>query len=178
MNTRYYIFAALILGLAACNKIDEKNLTNGPVAAEINANIGSAVTRTTDNEWDNGDAIGVTCVADNGGKTNYVNSRYQWNGSQFKSTDAAQTIYFQDNEPVVFTAYYPYSGDPNVAQKPVSIDTNTDQTDYLFASGATGSFSVPQVNFVDTNEGEGTYDPAKDHSFQHVMSRLTLNFQT
>ena len=177
MNTRYFIFAVLILGLAACNKFNEEELTSSSVAAEIHASISNIVTHASDNEWETGDAIGITCVADNGGETNYTNRSYQWDGSQFKPTNAIHTIYFHDSKPAVFSADYPYCGNPNTAPEPVSIDTNTDQIDYLFATGATGSRENPQVSFTNKNATDET-DPAKDHSCHHCMSRMTFNIQT
>lgn len=48
------------------------------------------------------------------GKTNYVNIRYQTDGSVFRPVPGAagedNTLYFQDASPTEFTAYYPCEG--------------------------------------------------------------------
>lgn len=83
-------------------------------------------------------------------------------------------IYFQTTEEVVFRAYYPYS--PTGGPFPVTTDADAQENqpaiDLLFASGATGSTSNPDVEFTDkTDEG------GEDHSFHHCMSQITLAFE-
>ena len=62
MKTRFFVFAALALTLAACNNDNEILNNDGPVAARFTAAIGNNVTATpstrvsgTDGDlWDNG----------------------------------------------------------------------------------------------------------------------------
>lgn len=54
---KYFLFAATVLALAACNK-DDENLTNGPVEARISAGVNTPETRAINDQWEQ-DAIGV-----------------------------------------------------------------------------------------------------------------------
>ena len=53
---------------------------------------------------------------------------------------------------------------------------NQPAIDFLYATGATASTHNPEVNFRNENTA-GENDPAKDHSFHHCMSQITLTFK-
>lgn len=46
---KYFLFAATVLALAACNK-DDENLTNGPVEARISAGVNTPETRAINDQ--------------------------------------------------------------------------------------------------------------------------------
>ncbi len=166
MKTRFFALAALALALAACNNDNEILNNDGPVAAKFAAGI-TPVTRASGTTWDAGDRIGITGIG-----TVYDNVPYILKNGTFEAEGTV--IYFQTTEEVVFRAYYPYS--PTGGPFPVTTDADAQENqpaiDLLFASGATGSTSNPDVEFTDkTDEG------GEDHSFHHCMSQITLAFE-
>lgn len=169
MKTRLLTFAALALALAACTN-DEENLNDGPVAAQFTAAIGDNVTATTrvsgteGTTWEEDDCIGIT-----GG--NYSNVPYVTEGNGNFDPASDDIIYFDNTDEVTFHAYYPYKDDDEMTEGKIAATTDAKaqevQTrhDFLFASGAKGSTSSPEVKFTDEN------------AFSHCMSRITLNFK-
>lgn len=173
MKTRLLTFAALALALAACTN-DIENLNDGPVAAQFTAAIGDNVTATTrvsgtdGTKWDKGDCIGITCI----GGSSYNNVPYVTNNGDGNFGPASNDIIFFDNtDEVTFHAYYPYKDDDEMTEGKIAATTDADaqkvQTrhDFLFANGATGSTSSPEVKFTGAN------------AFSHCMSRIKLNFK-
>lgn len=172
--------AAGIIILSGCEANNEP-AENGPVAARITTSIagqGNIDTRAAETAWATGDLIGVSAAPANAlGKTRYDNIRYSVNsdGRSFSVVNAAgedNTIYFQDREPVNFTAYHPYTGtnhtlpgtDGTLARTLTAADQTADALpliDYLWSSASNVTSSAPQVNFI----------------FTHRMSRLKLNFK-
>lgn len=152
------------MALTACSN-EEESLGGAPVAVQVDAEICPNVTsRASDTSWAVNDMIGITATS--AGKTNAVNVPYAYSESHFT---AEHPIYFKDNEPVSFSAYYPYTETDKMESGKIAGNTS-DQSkqadfDYLFASGATASRTSPQVSFKG------------DNSFRHCMSRLTLTFK-
>ena len=170
MKRRFFAFAVLALTLAACDRSDNENLYNdGRVAAEFNAAISTTRVNSEGTQWSEGDRIGITGI-----DTDYNNIPYVLDENA-KFSAEAETIYFASDETITFRAYYPYQE----AGGTVSVTTDTDNQgsgiDFLFASGATGNMSEPQVNFRNEN-GRNETDPAKDHSFHHSMSLIKFYF--
>ena len=167
MNTRLLTFAALALALAACTN-DEENLNDGPVAAVINAEISDAVTtRASGTQWANRDEIGIS-----ESRFGYTNVPYRWESGKF--TPTGTIIFFQDDDPTTFSAYYPYDADGGTltATTDATAQQNQPAIDFLYATGATASTHNPEVNFTDDTDAGG-----KDCSFHHCMSQITLTFQ-
>ena len=176
MKTRHFAFAALALTLAACNN-DNENLNGGPVAARFTAAIGNEATATpstrvsgTDGTtWDNGDCIGITGAG-------YTNIPYATSGDG-NFTPKSEPIYYDDPSVHAFSAYYPYQEDSKLTEGRITVTTdataqqNQSSLDFLFASGATGSTSSPEVSFTDK-----TAEGGADNSFHHCMSRITFTF--
>lgn len=167
MKTRLFTFAALVLALAACTN-DNENLNDGPVAAVINAEISDAVaTRASGTAWAERDEIGIS-----ESRFGYTNVPYRWESGKF--TPAGTIIFFQDDDPTTFSAYYPYDADGGTltATTDATAQQNQPAIDFLYATGATASTHNPEVNFTDDTAAGGT-----DCSFHHCMSQITLTFE-
>lgn len=167
MKTRLFTFAALALALSACTN-DDENLNNGPVAAVINAEISDAVaTRASGTAWAERDEIGIS-----ESRFGYANVLYRWENGKF--TPAGTIIFFQDDDPTTFSAYYPYDADGGTltATTDATAQQNQPAIDFLYATGATASTHNPEVNFTDDTAAGGT-----DCSFHHCMSQITLTFK-
>ena len=167
MKTRFFAFAALALTLAACTN-DDENLNDGSVAAVINAEISDAVaTRASGTAWAERDEIGIS-----ESRFGYTNVPYRWESGKF--TPTGTIIFFQDDDPTTFSAYYPYDADGGTltATTDATAQQNQPAIDFLYATGATASTHNPEVNFTDDTAAGG-----KDCSFHHCMSQITLTFK-
>ena len=167
MKTRHFALAALALTLAACTN-DNENLNDGPVAAVINAEISDAVaTRASGTAWAERDEIGIS-----ESRFGYANVLYRWENGKF--TPAGTIIFFQDDDPTTFSAYYPYDADGGTltATTDATAQQNQPAIDFLYATGATASTHNPEVNFTNNLSTGGT-----DCSFHHRMSQITLTFE-
>lgn len=167
MKTRLFTFAALALALAACTN-DDENLNDDSVAAVINAEISDAVaTRASGTAWAERDEIGIS-----ESRFGYTNVPYRWESGKF--TPTGTIIFFQDDDPTTFSAYYPYDADGGTltATTDATAQQNQPAIDFLYATGATASTHNPEVNFTDDTDAGG-----KDCSFHHCMSQITLTFK-
>ena len=167
MKTRLFTFAVLGIALAACTN-DNENLNDGPVAAVINAEISDAVaTRASGTAWAERDEIGIS-----ESRFGYTNVPYRWESGKF--TPTGTIIFFQDDDPTTFSAYYPYDADGGTltATTDATAQQNQPAIDFLYATGATASTHNPEVNFTD-----GTKAGGKDCCFHHCMSQITLTFE-
>lgn len=167
MNTRLLPIAVLALCAAACTN-DNENLNDGPVVAVINAEISDAVaTRASGTAWAERDEIGIS-----ENRFGYTNVPYRWESGKF--TPTGTIIFFQDDDPTTFSAYYPYDADGGTltATTDATAQQNQPAIDFLYATGATASTHNPEVNFTNNLSMGGT-----DCSFHHRMSQITLTFQ-
>lgn len=167
MNTRLLPIAVLALCAAACTN-DDENLNDGSVTAVINAEISDAVaTRASGTTWADKDEIGIS-----ESRFGYTNVPYRWESGKF--TPTGTIIFFQDDDPTTFSAYYPYNaaGGTLTATTDVTAQQNQPAIDFLYATGATASTHNPEVNFTDDTDAGGT-----DCSFHHCMSQITLTFK-
>ena len=167
MKTRLFAFAALGIAFTACTN-DNEVTDNGPVAAVINAEISDAVaTRASGTAWAERDEIGIS-----ESRFGYTNVPYRWESGKF--TPTGTIIFFQDDDPTTFSAYYPYDADGGTltATTDATAQQNQPAIDFLYATGATASTHNPEVNFTD-----GTKAGGKDCSFHHRMSQITLTFE-
>ena len=167
MNTRLLPIAVLALCAAACTN-DDENLNDDSVAAVINAEISDAVsTRASGTAWAERDEIGIS-----ESRFGYTNVPYRWESGKF--TPTGTIIFFQDDDPTTFSAYYPYDADGGTltATTDATAQQNQPAIDFLYATGATASTHNPEVNFTDDTDAGG-----KDCSFHHCMSQITLTFE-
>lgn len=179
---KYFLFAATVLALAACNK-DDENLTNGPVEARISAGVNTPETRAVNDQWEQ-DAIGVmaTEAQTSNMEELYKNVKYTTTANTASAANftapKGQGIFFQDaSETVTFAAYAPYQTsaanalpgtDGVISGSTADQSTRNKQKafDYIYASGATASRSNPTVEFKEGN------------SFAHKMTRLVIIVKT
>jgi hypothetical protein len=118
------------------------------------------VTRAADTTWDAYDAIGITGTS---GSKAYQNVEYVTataDGS-FAVVNTDEAIIYQDDDPVNFTAYYPWTAGATTSIK-FSAANQSDQKsfDFLYATG-TGSSAAPQVTLP----------------FRHVMTKLSFTLK-
>lgn len=173
--TKFLMMAAAATVLAACSK-DTEAVNDGPVAAQVNAEIYNIVgTRAAGTTWANTDAIGISVVSvENNGKTTGNNVEYT-RKSDNTGFETSSPIYFQDKEKVTFQAYYPFTETAKMADKKIISAFTADQTkqstfDFMFATGAEAGKDNPVVSFKKDGDEAGT-------SFQHCMSQLTFEFK-
>ena len=167
MRIRHFTLAVLALCAVACTN-DNENLNDGPVAAVINAEISDAVaTRASGTTWAERDEIGIS-----ESRFGYTNVPYRWESGKF--TPTGTIIFFQDDDPTTFSAYYPYDADGGTltATTDATAQQNQPAIDFLYATGATASTHNPEVNFTNNLSTGGT-----DCSFHHCMSQITLTFK-
>lgn len=146
---------ALAVFTSCSHSKDEPGVTdNGPVEfyASINDNV---ISRAYDQTWESGDEIGISCIT--GGKT-YNNVAYSTTGNgDFTAVTTGSEIYYQNADPVTFTAYYPYTADAAAITADTHDQTKQKTFDYLWAQ-AQGEKGTPNVTFA----------------FNHKMTKLVL----
>lgn len=167
MKTKLFVLTTLGITLSACTN-DNDEMIDGQVAAVINADISNSVlTRASGTAWADSDEIGIS-----ESRFGYTNVPYRWESGKF--TPAGTIIFFQDDDPTTFSAYYPYNADGGTltATTDATAQQNQPAIDFLYATGATASTHNPEVNFTDDTDAGGT-----DCSFHHCMSQITLTFE-
>lgn len=163
--TSKMMLAALgTLMLTACN--NEEVMPGGETwsdTPQFSATIegaGEVATRATDQLWNVNDKIGISGTS---GDMTYTNLPYKVAGEGIsgKFSPVAETIYYQTDEAVTFTAYYPWNEKITAEKVTIAADTwrQADQRDFDFLwAQANGEKAKPQVNF----------------RFAHKMSKLEL----
>lgn len=160
------LLAVITLFPAACGNDSPGDDT--PVAARFSAGIDGLASRAADTWWHDGDLIGITGTSGSGEYKNIAHVVTDAATNTFTPVDADNTIYFNNDDDVTFTAYYPHAGESGTSMPTLSGSTDaTYQTaekqpgiDFLFAT-AKGSKSNPDVKFT----------------FSHRMSRVTLSIK-
>ena len=151
--------------LTACNNDENTVIDIGASQATFTAAIdGQVNTRAYDRTWEAGDAIGISGIS--GGIT-YTNVQYitdsDGTSGNFTVGTQGNEIYYQDDNSVTFTAYYPWA---NLAADATTIAADTraqaSQSDFDFLwSRQTGSKATTNVQFL----------------FAHKMAKLVLTIQ-
>ena len=140
--------------LTACNNDENNVIDTGSSQATFTAAINGQVnTRAFDQTWEAGDAIGISGTS---GSTTYTNVQYVTTGGNGNFTVGTQgnEIYYQDDNSVTFTAYYPWT---NLAADATTITADTraqaSQSDFDFLwAQQTGSKASPNVKFTFTHK--------------------------
>lgn len=156
--------AAMTIMLAGCNS--EEGLPTGESVQDMayfSATIQAPGTRAYDQIWEADDEIGISGTS--GDKT-YTNVRYftRDNSGSFNPKDEREKIYFQNDEEVTFTAYYPWNDLQGTTA--IAADTREQQIqktfDFLWAQ-ATGQ---KKVN-----------DSKVQFQFSHKMAKVVLTIK-
>lgn len=109
MKAKTMFMATLAVAvLTACNDNENDVVDTGSSQATFTAAIdGQVNTRAYDQTWEAGDAIGISGTS---GGTTYTNVQYVTTGGNgnFTAGTSGNEIYYQDDNPVTFTAYYPW----------------------------------------------------------------------
>lgn len=156
MRINHLMTVALLSCLAACSNDEAEQINKGQDnAALFTGSIEKIQSRAYDQTWDSNDRIGISGTS---GDETYTNICYFHKGDNTFEADNKK-IYYQNNESVIFTAYYPWD-ESLTASTTITADTHNqiDQKkfDYLYAT-AQGDKRTP-VNFV----------------FDHKMAKLVL----
>ena len=159
MNVKSKMIAAAVgtLMLAACN--NEETVPDRETAqdmAHFSATIAGPVTRVYNTVWEADDEIGISGKS---GEVQYTNVCYFTSGSNGNFSPKGGNIYYQTDEEVTFTAYYPW----NDLKDGTTITADTwgqkeqNKFDFLWAQ-AKGSKEHPDVAFT----------------FAHKMAKVVL----
>lgn len=174
------VAAISLLLTAGCSGEENEPGGNASNAAIITASVGKAdnvaSTRASETAWDVGDCIGIsTSSTSTKGKTNYINIRYQTDGSVFSPVPGAagedNTIYFQGTSPMEFTAYYPCQGANGTKPGNNGIITRT------LTAADQSTANLPDIDYLWAQKTAQSSNPKVDFLFSHRMSRLVLNFK-
>ena len=174
------VAAISLLLTAGCSGEENEPGGNASNAAIITASVGKAdnvaSTRASETAWDAGDCIGIsTSSTSTKGKTNYINIRYQTNGSVFSPVPGAagedNTIYFQGTSPMEFTAYYPCQGANGTKPGNNGVITRT------LTAADQSTANLPDIDYLWAQKTAQSSNPKVDFLFSHRMSRLVLNFK-
>lgn len=145
-TTEHVIAAALTLvTLAGCGSDDiGADAGTGKCRPDFTATIGGVQTRAFDSNWEIGDGIGIS-----GGSYTNVCYHTKDGDGRFTVKTPGDEIYFQDEDEVTFTAYYPW----NSLETAEAINADTwaqahqKEFDFLWAQ-ASGKKEAPEVAFT------------------------------
>lgn len=158
------IFMAMLAAavLTACNNDENDVIDSGSSQATFTAINGQANTRAYDQTWEANDAIGISGTS---GSTVYTNVQYVTTGGNgnFTAGTSGNEIYYQDNNAVTFTAYYPWTklaADATTITADTRAQASQSDFDFLWAQ-QTGSKASPNVQFL----------------FAHKMTKLVLTIR-
>ena len=168
MKTSILAMAALAMFFAACTSEDEEQIIeNGdektldnPVAVDFSAGI---ATRVSGNQWEAGDAVGISVT--DGADGNYTNVKYTVaeNGASatFNVAEGESPICYTSENSMSFSAYYPYAEESEMSGGKILRNTTQaqDKVDFLWATKENKAYEEnPQVTF----------------SFQHKMAQINV----
>lgn len=162
METKMKLFVAAVLCLAmfaGCSREENGKYANGDGMSlpKFTATIDGLKTRAFDRQWEAGDEIGISADS-------YSNICYQTKDGdgKFSVKTPGYEIYFNPNEEVTFTAYYPWNIVGGVTA--ISADTREQSKqksfDFLWAQASSKKGS-PEVAF----------------NFAHKMANLILRIR-
>ncbi len=173
---RKYVTAAfvLLLGAGCSNDLKESDIKfagdsgtrlefSGVLADEDQTTLD---TRVKNNVWEEGDAIGITCGA------NQVNVCYTYTGgsnSLFTAVGGdAEAIWVLGSNEYDVTAYYPFTGESGSEAAPVSVQTTSEHQT---------AAERQKMDFLFASEKATSENPKVQLNFSHVMSRIRLKFE-
>lgn len=160
--------AALAMFFAACTSEDEeqiikdgdKKTLDNPVAVDFSAGI---ATRVAGNQWEAGDAVGIS--ATDGADGNYTNVKYTVaeNGvsATFDVAEGESPVCYTSENAMSFSAYYPYAEENEMSGGKILRNTarTQEKVDFLWAAKENKAYEEnPRVSF----------------SFQHKMAQINV----
>ena len=172
MNTKrtffYTMLAAGLLASCTNDELADNPLADGPVAAQVTADISQTLTRVSANgvsaSFTSGDEINV--VAD--GSATYVYT-LQDNGTTWSAGN--NPYYFQNRDIVSFQAWYAAPGYKKTGN---AIEINTkNQT----VSSGWNQWDILATPVVKTDVTSPTVDFTGTNAFSHVMTQVTMVFK-
>ena len=172
MNTKrtffYTMLAAGLLASCTNDELADNPLADGPVAAQVTADISQTLTRVSANglsaSFTAGDEINV--VAD--GNATYVYT-LQDNGTTWSAGD--HPYYFKGRGIVSFQAWY---ADPTIKPENNVIEINTkNQT----VSSGWNQWDILATPVVETDVSSPTVAFTGTDAFSHVMTQVTMVFK-
>lgn len=162
-NVSGVLVAAFVL-LTGCHEKDEVSV---PVPVKFTVGIDGQVSRAAGTAFAVGDQVGISGTS---GSVAYTNREYRATSStMIVAAGATDSIYFNNNDEVTFTAYYPFTGAVGTVPGAVTVTTGgTEQAvpgdqakfDFLYAT-AKGSKASPNVAL----------------NFTHRMSQIVLTIE-
>lgn len=176
MKKNYATVAVTLLFLAGCsNDVKESDiifaedsgaqLVFSGVVTDQNQN--SLTTRVKDNMWETGDAIGITCGA------NQVNVHYKYDGGEnslfiAEGGDAA-AIWVLGSKEYDVTAYYPFTGTSGSEPAPLNVKTTSECQ--------INTTEQKKIDFLFAHAKVTRENPRVQLNFSHVMSRIKFKFE-
>lgn len=163
MKKKAILLGSLAIALAACSNDENAATDTSTGQALFSASIeGQNKTRAYDRTWEKNDRIGITGTSGGEAYTNVAYKTEAGNGN-FTAATPGTEIYYQDDNTVSFTAYYPWN-DLTAGATAITADTWAQSVqrdfDFLFATG-TGSKAAPNVAF----------------KFDHKMAKIVLTIK-
>lgn len=162
MKKKLFLTPLALAVLASCSSNEGPAVGTADTPVKFSAFIRDAAnSRAYNQTWEDGDKIGISAIS---GGNAYNNVAYTTDGTgDFSVVTPGTEIYYQDTDPVTFTAYYPQA-DLAEGVSTLTADTRLQadqkQFDFLWAQNS-GSKSAPDVNF----------------SFSHKMTKLVLTIR-
>ncbi|MFI3262946.1 MAG: fimbrillin family protein [Rikenellaceae bacterium] len=152
------ICLAVALCFASCQKDPSADQMSDTNKVSFSAESISSLTRVTNNEWDEGDAIGITMLKSSNQNVLYDNIKYlaaESAASVSLTPDSdSETIYYsEDGEGVDFIAFYPYDEEWSFETSDAVFDISSqdgtqdaqDKVDLLSSKNLTNQTSGTQV---------------------------------
>ena len=166
MKTKAILLGSLAIALVACNNDENTAISTDNGQALFSASIeGQNKTRAYDQAWEVNDLIGITGTT--GDKT-YTNVAYKTENAtgNFKAATIGTEIYYQDDNTVNFTAYYPWND--------LAAGTTAITADTWVQSGASGQKSF---DFLYATGQGSKASPTVAFTFSHKMAKLALTIR-
>ena len=157
LKTKMMAAAAMTIMLTGCNSEEGLPVGGSQGMAHFSATIHAPGTRAYDQSWEVNDEIGISGTSGDKAYTNVCYLTEEGNGS---FTPKGEKIYFQDDNEVTFTAYYPWN---DLQGRATTINADTwrqaeqKEFDFLWAQ-AKGNKESPDVAFT----------------FAHKMAKVVL----
>jgi hypothetical protein len=156
--------------LVSCNQNEDANNTSGQrTEVKFTSNIVAMnpETKVVDDNWDEGDAIGIYMFEKTTMETVEEVSNVKYENSDESFSDTGKIIYFPDNgDKVCFMSYYPYNKDVTDVYT-VDVDDQSSQSDIDFLY----SFNKDAVYDKKTEDKKVTLE------FDHKLVKIIINVE-